>query len=143
MKRHAIKWQVSLSNGETLFEDKGNFCEVEGEPSPWQKLLLYMAEKRAVITSLSLYSDDGGHWNLPSAGKNPKFRAFFEAPKPIDFDCYRAMGTDFLRGQEDNKFRPQEPDLFTVARAIYANGRKIEIWVDENNPRNCWTLMSD
>jgi hypothetical protein len=139
MKRHNVKWQVSLANGKTLFEDKGDFCEVEGQPSPWQKLLFYLAEKKTFITSLSLYTDGNQRFNLPSVGKSPKFKAFIEAPKPIAFQCMRKMGVDYNK-QSDGKFHPDEAgDLFTVAQAEYEDGF-MEIWVDENNTKNCWTL---
>jgi hypothetical protein len=140
MKRHNVKWQVSLANGETLFEDKGDFCEVDGQPSPWQKLLFYLAKNKTYITSLSLYTDSNQRFNLPSAGKSPKFKAFIEAPKPLGFQCFRKMGIDFNKGP-DGKVRPDEGgDLFTVAQAKYADCF-MEIWVDENSPKNCWGLI--
>ena len=29
--KHNVKWFVSLSNGETLYESKGNYCDIKGE----------------------------------------------------------------------------------------------------------------
>lgn len=133
--RHTIKWQVSLSNGKTFFEDKGDFCELDGQPSPWQRLLLYMAEFGAQITSLGLYADDGRVWNLPSGGNRPKFQAFETAEKPIGFNCFRKVAFDILPTGE----QAEKHDLFTVGQAEFVNGY-LEVWVDENNPKNTWTI---
>lgn len=134
--RHKNKWQVSLSNGLTLFEDKGDYLEIDGAPSPWQRLLAFMQASNVHITSLSLYTDEGQRWSLPSAGKNPKFAAFHDAPKPTGFACFRKMGMDIT---PDGEAKPAQ--LFTVIQAQMEDGF-LEIWVDEENPLNCWTLFS-
>lgn len=138
--RHAIKWQVSLSDGKTFFEGKGDFAEIEGALSPWQRLLSYLAQNKARITSLGLYSEDGRVWNLPSGGNRPKFQAFEQAEKPISFNCFRKLGMDVLPvdGQVDT--RDERHDLFTVAQAELADGF-LEIWVNERDPRASWTLF--
>lgn len=140
MKRHNVKWQVGLSNGETFFEDKGNFCIVEGEPSPWQRLLLYLAENKASITSLSLITDSGQRWNLPSAGNRPKFKAFEDAETPVDFDCFRKVAFDVVNTEKEIDLATTPHDLFTVAQAEFEN-YFLEVWVNENNPRHSWTLI--
>lgn len=134
---HKVKWQVSLSNGETFFEDKGNFLQVDGELSPYNKLLEYIKYKDVSITSLSLYTDDGRTFNLPSLGKHPKFRSFDTAIKPYKLAMERrcAMDTD---GDSAEKF--------TTICAWYALNDydlsiKLSIWVDENNTNNSWSLV--
>lgn len=133
--QHNVKWQVSLSNGETLYEDKGEYIEKDdGSLSPWNKLLEYIKDNELAITSLSLYTDDNQHFSLPSLGKNPKFNLFAIAPKPTTYKMFRAYAQDVMgesSGQED---------LFTVAEAFYGNV-VMQIWVNERNPKNCWTLL--
>lgn len=136
MMRHNVKWQVSLSNGLTIFEDKGDYIEKEGAPSPWQRLLAFLDNTNVYITSLSLYTDEGQHWSLPSAGKNPKFAAFYEAPKPLGFACFRKLGMDVATTGETSG-----EQLFTVAQA-QVEGGFLEIWVDEKNPLNSWVMFS-
>lgn len=77
-----IKWQVSLSNGETLNEDKGNFIN-DHTSSAWSKLRTYTQENNLEITALSLVTNDGKTFNLPSGGKRPRFSAFYNVENPL------------------------------------------------------------
>lgn len=131
---HKVQWIVGLSNGETITEGKGNFAEVTGELSPWQKLLAYVQEKGVTITSLSLYTADGKRWNLPSSGKNPKFHAFSIAKKPTGYKMFRKVGADIMNG------KPVNEDLFTCAEAQFEDGSRLQIWVDESSEKS-WTLI--
>lgn len=134
---HKVKWQVSLSDGQTLFEDKGDFAVVPGELSPWNKLLKYIEDNSLAITSLSLYTDDGRTFNLPSLGKNPKFRAFDLATKPTKLMLERKFAVD--ADDKDN------PDMFTTICAWYDFENiiiKLSIWVSEANPNNSWSLIT-
>lgn len=134
---HNVKWQVSLNNGETLYEGKGNFIEVEGELSPWNKMLEYLQANNLEITSLSLYTDSGQRWNLPSKGGNPKFRAFDMAQKPFKLQLERVQGMDW---DDQNN-----PDIYTTINAFYDYEGviyKLSVWVDEKNTNNTWTLFT-
>jgi len=138
-----VFWQVSLSNGETFFENKGRFVEIPNELSPWQKLYKYIAENKLLITSLSLYTNDGRTFNLPSAGKNPKFKPFNDAPKPIDYNFFRAIAREFTGMQEGNKatiINTKISDWFTIIEASYPS-YKLQLWVDNRNTKNCWVLV--
>jgi hypothetical protein len=134
---HNVKWQVSLNNGETLYEGKGNFVEVEGELSAWNKMIQYITENNLEITSLSLYTNSGQRWNLPSKGGNPKFRAFDIAQKPFKLQLERVQGMDW---DDQNN-----PDIYTTINAFYDYEGviyKLSIWVDEKNTNNTWTLFT-
>jgi hypothetical protein len=122
-----VLWTVSLSNGETLYEDKGNFQTIEGALSPWRRLLAYMEEKSLTITSLSLYTSDGRRWNIPSMGKNPKFHVFAAAPKPSGYRFFRKFGQDQTGGNAGVE------DHFTCIEAVYEGGTKMQVWVDESS----------
>jgi hypothetical protein len=134
---HNVKWQVSLNNGETLYEGKGNFVEVEGELSPWNKMQEYLTANELEITSLSLYTNSGQRWNLPSKGGNPKFRAFDIAQKPFKLQLERVQGMDW---DDQNN-----PDIYTTINAFYDYEGviyKLSVWVDEKNTNNTWTLFT-
>jgi len=131
-----VKWQVSLNNGETFYENKGFFLEIENELSPWNKLQNYILQNNFYITSLSLYTDTGQRWNLPSLSQNPKFKAFDLAIKPFKFSLERKIGLDW-----DDK---NKQDIYTCIIAWFNIGEeqyKLSTWVDEKNTNNCWSLI--
>jgi hypothetical protein len=127
-----VFWKVSLSNGETYIEGKGNYQEIEGQPLPFRRLTEYAKENDLKITSLSLFTNSGQNYNLPSAGRNPRFRAFDLSVQPIEYRCFEKYGEDVNSGVVVSV------DLFKVIRATYEDGSFIEIWVDENNTNNIW-----
>ena len=128
-----VKWFASLSDGQTIFEDKGDYKIIKGELSPWQRLLKHL-ETGVKITSLSLYTDDGRRFNLPSLGKNPNFKVFQEAEMPESYNFFRKAGADILGG------KAQKYEIFVVAEAIYKNN-KLQFWVSEDNNNNAWTVL--
>lgn len=139
LNKHLVKWKVSLDNGETLYEGKGKFADVKDEPSPWQRLDKYILENNLEITSLSLYTDKGQTWQLPSAGSNPKFREFDSVEKPLDYNLFRKMArqADVINSKAGKAY---VSGWYTVISAIYKN-YELQIWVDELNPKNSWTLI--
>lgn len=142
---HKVKFKVSLSNGQTFYEGKTPFEEISGQKSPWQRLIQYTVDNKCDITSLSLYTDDGKTFNLPSNGKNPRFREFAnQKEKPIDFDVRRAIAYEQNVIRQDNKVIPTSDkrlaDFYTIAVAIYPS-YSLQLWVDEQDPRNCWVLV--
>jgi hypothetical protein len=141
---HKVKFKVSLNNGETFYEGKGDYVEIAGQLSPWQRLLKYTVDNKVEITSLSLYTDSGQTFNLPSSGKNPKFKPFRDIQKPIDYDLkrYVARELDTTRINGDLTLdNIAVSEWFTVIEAIYPD-YKLELWVDEFNIQNCWTLCT-
>jgi hypothetical protein len=137
--KHNVLFQVSLSNGETFFEDKGIFSFIPGELSPWQRLSQYAIDKKVEITSLSLYTSDGRTFNLPSAGRDPKFAPFRDLEKPLDYNYGHCLAREHeIVDLEVTKTTPS--DWFTFIEAIYPDCR-LQLWVDENNTKNAWTLL--
>jgi hypothetical protein len=131
--KHKVKWQVSLNNGETFYEDKGRFIEIEGELSPWNKLQEYIKDNNLEITSLALYTDLGQRFNLPSNSSNPKFKAFISDYKPYKYSLERKLGFD-INGTAN--------ELYTTICSIYKIENieiKLSVWVDENNTMNSWS----
>lgn len=129
-----VRWMVGLSNGENICEGKGDFKSTEGELSPWQKLLKYLDEKNASITSLSLFVNER-RWNLPSSGKNPKVKEFDSAEKPIKYFCFKKMTADILSGKRENE------EFYVVAQAEYERDRKLQVWVLDKEPFPSWSLF--
>ena len=127
---------ASLSNGQTIYEGKGDFAQKVGELSPWQRLLSYVAEESLTITSLSITTPDGRRYNLPSASNSPKFHAFQNAPKPHEIDFSRRMAGNVM---DNGKIEDEEH--YAVLEARYEDGKKVQLWVAEAEPHHCWTLI--
>jgi hypothetical protein len=137
---HNVRWSVSLSNGETIHEGKGEYEEIDGELSPWQKLQAHLETLNAGapadpvrITSLWLTTQSGATLNLPSAGRNPRFRALGEAHAPTAFRMFRNAAADIVDGLTVNG------EIYTVAEATFADNKRLQIWVDEATG-NAWCL---
>jgi len=133
METYKARWKISLNNGQTFYEGKGNFKTIAGELSPYQKLLKYIQENNLTITSMALYTDDNRVHNSPSKGKNPHFKAFHESTKPIKYIFERKIGYN-MGG---------DVDKFTVISAVYEDNKKMSIWVDESNSNNVYTLLGE
>ena len=131
-----VRWIASLSNGQTLYEERGNFKTIDGELSPWLRLLSYATENNLSITSIALTFDERTRYNLSSLGKNPKFHAFAQAAKPVAFNFFRKLGGDVI----DGKVNAETADHFGVIEAQYESGQVVQVWVDDANG-NTWTLM--
>jgi hypothetical protein len=130
-----VNWYASLSDGTSRQEGKGEFTVIEGQPSPWLRLLAFCEQKGLVITSLSLRSKDLA-WNLPSAGKHPKFGEFDKAQKPDSYRFYRKAGFEV----NPDGSQKGESDRFSVIEADYA-GHKLQLWVDHASLAS-WTLIA-
>lgn len=133
-----VLFTVSLANGETIAEGKGNFQVIEGALSPWQRLCEYLVEKQTTITSLSLYTADGRRFNLPSAGKNPKFHALHSAPVPTDFRFFRKAAADI---EPSGTAKSEFNDLYAVIEARYESGVVLQTWVCEADPSKSWSFI--
>lgn len=137
--RHQLKgkamhvgWKASLSNGETLYDGKGDYVPDPQKLSPWNRLMAHMKADNLTMTSLALYVDDGRVFHLPSAGNNPRFPALAKAPVPNRYNFFyasvSAMGIS------------EHGCSYSVVEAIY-DDHKLQIWVDRENPDNSWSLM--
>jgi len=131
--QHNVFWKISLSNGESFYEGKGKFKEIPNSDSPWQRLQQYLTSNKLDITSLGLYTNQGQTFNLPSLGKNPKFRAFDMASKPESYRFFRVLSQDISSGNVLSS------DCFAVVEAVFAD-YKLQLWVDNENIKSCWVL---
>jgi hypothetical protein len=138
---HNVRWQISLSNGETFFEGKGKFKVIKGELSPWKRLLSYIEEKDLEIRSISLINGFGQTFNLPSVGSNPKFKQFDELEKPTSYNFFRVIGTD-IKFKNMKETSREIAGWFTVISAEYPK-YSLQIWVDEQNSNRSWTMVKE
>jgi len=136
MRTRSALWQVSLSTGETFQEGHFPFQDVPGDLSPWQRLLQHISAAKARITSLSLFTEEGRTWQLPSNGKNPRFRAFTDLPPPLGFRFFRVYGQDM----NADGVLSGEADHFSVIAADYP-ACSLQVWVSETHPDNSWALV--
>lgn len=136
--KHTVKWYVSLSNGETFFEGKGDFRDFANMKSPWQRLIDYLIDHKVEITSLGLYTNSGKRFNLASAGSSPKFKNFENAKKPIDYQVERSVAREMSMAGGDAKV----VDFYTVARAIYPT-YELQLWVNNFNPDISWVYVKE
>ena len=124
-----LKWKVGLSDGSVFIEGDKHFPVLLGKDSPWIRLMNYVESRYLEITSLAI-TDGKRTFNLPSIGKNPKFTAFLNAPKPFEYKFGRVIGGKVSGG---------DLEVFCRVEAIYEN-YKLQLWVNENNPDNCYVL---
>lgn len=130
-RQYRVFFKVSLSNGENIYENKGDYLRIPGELPPWERLKQYISDSNLTITSLDLYTDEGNTFNLPSSGQNPKFKAFADSLKPSSYNFFRRAGSDYGKGWE----------VYAVAEAIFSN-YILQMWVNNNNPDNSWVLIT-
>ena len=128
---HNIFFTASLSDGSNIYEGKGDYKRIEGELSPWLKLKKHLDKEGLEITSLSLYTDDGRRWNLPSAGKNPKFREMEKIGEPTQFKFRRKLKRELNSGNEKR---------YAVIEAQYQD-YKVQVWVRDVEPYPSWSIV--
>ena len=128
---HYVKWMVGLSDGSNIYEDKGDFKRVAGEKTPWLKLKKYLDDKGVEITSLSLYTDGGDRWVLPSSGSSPKFQELRDIKQPNSYKFRRKAKIEQSTGNTRE---------YAVVIAEY-DDYDIEIWVLEKEPNPSWSLI--
>lgn len=136
---HLVKWKASLSNGKTFYECKGDYQDIPDQLSPWQRLQKYISDNKLEMTSLSLYTDKGQTWQLPSSGTNPKFSEFAKVEKPLDYDMCRKIAREAKVVQMVAE-KAKVDEWYTVIKAIYKD-YTLEIWVDELHQNNSWTIV--
>lgn len=135
MQTPNVLFKVALSDGSNIYEGKGDYQRLDGQPSPWQRLQSFLALNKLEIRGLSLYTKDGRTFNLDSAGKNPKFMAFWNDPHPKAYNFFRRAAADY------NPTTYQKIDgsneMCAVIEAVYEN-TTVQLWVNDANYNNCW-----
>lgn len=129
MEEQNVRWNVTLSTGESFSEGKGEFSSFAGEKSPWNKLQDYLKQNNSKIVSLFLSTADNNYY-LVKAGDYPNFSPFRSLKEPIEYSVKRYFAQ--TAGQEN--------ELCTVAIAIYQD-YELQLWVDERNTKNSWVLV--
>lgn len=136
---------ASLSDGQTIVENKGDWCWLEGLKSPWQRLVRYTAENKLLITSLSLYTPLGTTFTLPTIGGKPRFKGYTNLTpeeQPIDYEVKRFIAQEHDVGVKMKKAEVKKTaieEFYTIAEAIYKE-HILQIWVSEINLNHSWTV---
>lgn len=127
-----VKWTASLSDGQTVYEEKGDYHVTTGAPSPYQRLLAYCEENDVTITSLSLYMDNGLRINLPSV-RMPQFQSLQTRKQPVSYRFFRKMEMNkrVSTGEVTQK-------VYAVIRATF-DDCALELWADERG--NSWAYV--
>lgn len=124
------QWKAVLSDGSIFTEGQTPFEYVPGKPSPYLRLIEYLKLKNLKIASLSIISGTQT-FNLPSPSNYPKFSLFIKNIRPAELAFFRMFG---INSGSDNQ------DIYAVAQATYENGQKLQLWVGEEPPGECWVL---
>ncbi len=133
MRHHNVLWFASLSDGNTVYEGKGDYSVIPGQLSPWLRLQEHLnatGTYHLYLTSLGLYTADGQKYLLPPLGKNPSFAPYRKSPvKPISYNMFRQVDAEINQDGQSEK-------LYTVAEARYEQGT-VQLYVD-NSTKNSW-----
>jgi hypothetical protein len=142
-----VKFIASLSDGSTIVEGKNDYAWIDGQKSPWVRLVNYAIKNKLLITSLSLLAPSGAVVTIPPVGKFAKSVAFSgrtEADVPVDYDVSRYIERAIMGHKTpDGKSTIEEVSIekhYTIASALYKKF-KIQVWVDEFDPRNTWVTI--
>lgn len=141
-----VQFIASLSNGETIIEGKNDWCWIDGQKSPWNRLIRYSVDKKLTITSLSLYTPSGATYTLPPIGRKAKFAGYSNRSEneiPVDFEVKRFIARDMKIAGIKNDLKIEKVNIlefYTIAEAIYKNFT-LQLWVDENNQKNSWSVI--
>ena len=128
---HKVNFTASLSNGETIYEGKGDYKEVAGQPSPFQQLQSYLIENKLTITTLGLYTSDGRSFFLPTTSGRHNIGKLQEEFKPYDYNLFRYMDASMnMNGEIESIDRH-----FTVIEALFEK-YKLQLWVNELDTRS-------
>ena len=122
-------WMVGLSNGQICIEGKGDYIEIENEPSPWNRLLKYITLNHLKITASGILKD-GHTYYLPS--QTPRFGGEI----PLDYGYGRLVDAE-VYGTKEGK---RNISRYIFIDAVYTD-HTVRLLVDENGDNNSWVTM--
>jgi len=141
------RWLVSLSNGETAIEGKSPYEEIEGELSPWQRLIRYIALNKLHITTIRIQIDVDNlptrTFNLPSLSPKAKW-GNLKPILPSGFNYFRrveqTMRPDYVDETGIHGLHPEAEIHFIEIHAYYPNFKLVTI-VEEDTGNESWSLI--
>lgn len=142
-----ISFLVTLSNGEKVIENRGDYRWIDGQPSPWNRLITYVAKNKLSISWLGLVTEDGQVYNLPMSGGKSRFAEFNkpDSIKPNYYEVKRFLARDMDVVAENRRANIQDVrvvEFYTIAEAIYT-GFTVQLWVDEIHPKRSYTVVKN
>lgn len=133
------KWLAALSDGTTAVEGIAPFADVEGELSPWNKLLAHLKANDLHITGMRVQVDKPHGpihtYNLPSFNKTPKgnhekWVTLFPRD-PVEYSYRRWATFGLTSGSERHHIE---------IRAHYADF-SVSLFVDEDEGNESWVVV--
>lgn len=144
------RWLVSLSNGDTAIEGKPPYEEIEGELSPWQRLIRYLSFNKLSITGIRIQLDSDTNptrtFNLPSL--SPKAKWINRKPiLPIGFNYFRTVEQVMTvesvdeKGQINGLERKENLDTHYIEIHAYYPTFTLVFIVDEDTGNESWAMI--
>lgn len=150
MKKVQARWLVSLSDGTTAIEGKTPYEEINGQLSPWQRLIQHISTNNLSITAIRIELEiekDGQifthHYNLPS--KSPKQKwANLKPILPTHFDYHRRVSLELGNATVNDKggldVKPLGETHYIEITAYFPHFN-LMILVDEDNASESWSII--
>lgn len=141
------RWLVSLSNGDTAIEGKAPYEEIEGELSPWQRLIRFVALNKLQITTIRIQVDVDDlptrTFNLPSLSPKAKW-GNLKPILPSGFNYFRRVEQTMIPDYVDEKgihgLHPTNEKHFIEIHAFYPTFNLVTI-VDEDEGNESWSMI--
>jgi hypothetical protein len=103
-------------------------------------LSLMRAHVSEGVTGMVFFDHTGRSHYLPLHFKNPRIAAFYKGGQPTGYHFFRVRAEDAQVEGSVMKLAGS-PDVYTVAEAQYADGRKLQVWVSERYTDISWSLI--
>lgn len=141
------RWLVSLSNGDTAIEGKAPYEEIEGELSPWQRLIRFIALNKLHITTIRIQVEVDDlptrTFNLPSLSPKAKW-GNLKPILPSGFNYFRRVEQSLQAESVDQDgvhgLHPTSEIHFIEIHAYYPTFTLVTI-VDEDTGNESWSLI--
>ena len=132
------KWLASLSDGTTAIEGISPFAEIDGELSPWQKLMAHISTLGLRITGLRIQvsktSEATRTYNLPNCTVTPKGNHerwnTLSPIQPSNYNYFRWV-TQSMTGEAKKQIE---------IRAYYPT-HIVSLFVDEDEGNESWVVV--
>jgi hypothetical protein len=130
-----VRWVATLSNGDTIAEQSGEWVEIPGQRKPWVRLTQFAAKNGYYLTSLRL-NVDGRTIHMPRANFD-RFAMNETSLAPLFYSLQYHMEADGLFGSGDEK-----QSKFIDLAAHYPEGIAVHYIQELGEQSNSWVLLT-
>lgn len=137
---------ASLSDGTVVTEGRNGWEWIDGQPSPWTRLITHTAKNNISINSVSLATPDGASFTLPPMTGKPRFTGYAgikPEERPFDYDVSRRLIRDMDVGVINDRAEIEKStikEFYTYVTAFYKDFN-VELWVNEMDLRSSWLVL--